>query len=356
MPYIQEISFFHGCGHAENCIWAFAGEMPDDSTRQGLPTINFVRFMNTIDEGYTDETTELHYRKIQCSSCDGTLGESIDPLIPLPEAVLDERRMLWRGIVTSFEFHCQVLRLAESVETARNLRLGDEQEQLEKRLVTKQLEEFNQDNQCYLHQKELLSHRNTIFDMERKESDSKLRQANQKRRLFQAFNTLRQIQEHNGVENKVYMLAPGWDTDLLAIATVSQAAFKDSPVGDEECSICFRDLYSGRARKLPCGHVWHHGCITEWLQTKRSCPMCRANYKILRPPAWTSNLEVERAQRNLRELLDVATGIELLDDSDGGLDSEWADEDGKDNSDDGEFHIFVEQLFLEDERRFEDVF
>lgn len=36
--------------------------------------------------------------------------------------------------------------------------------------------------------------------------------------------------------------------------------------------------------KLPCGHMFCSGCLEEWAQRDRTCPMCR---KEFRPPALT---------------------------------------------------------------------
>jgi len=48
---------------------------------------------------------------------------------------------------------------------------------------------------------------------------------------------------------------------------------------DEEpltCSICRSDITEGCiVRELRCSHVYHAGCIDQWLSTHSSCPMCR---------------------------------------------------------------------------------
>ncbi|GBG75339.1 hypothetical protein CBR_g19973 [Chara braunii] len=46
-----------------------------------------------------------------------------------------------------------------------------------------------------------------------------------------------------------------------------------SPV---ECSIC-RELLDAwtTGRQMPCGHVYHQGCIFSWLKRRNSCPVCR---------------------------------------------------------------------------------
>ncbi|XP_022751574.1 E3 ubiquitin-protein ligase ATL9-like [Durio zibethinus] len=42
------------------------------------------------------------------------------------------------------------------------------------------------------------------------------------------------------------------------------------------CAICLEGLSMDSCRKTPCSHVFHGGCIAQWLWRKRSCPMCRS--------------------------------------------------------------------------------
>uniref|UniRef100_K4AYN5 RING-type domain-containing protein n=1 Tax=Solanum lycopersicum TaxID=4081 RepID=K4AYN5_SOLLC len=51
------------------------------------------------------------------------------------------------------------------------------------------------------------------------------------------------------------------------------------PFTDEAryCAVCLYDVISGEnCRKLPkCGHVFHVECVDAWLQSNRTCPLCR---------------------------------------------------------------------------------
>ncbi|KAK6142325.1 hypothetical protein DH2020_022673 [Rehmannia glutinosa] len=51
----------------------------------------------------------------------------------------------------------------------------------------------------------------------------------------------------------------------------------DSSGDDESCCICLEDLNSCDEALLstPCSHVFHSSCITKWLTTSHSCPICR---------------------------------------------------------------------------------
>ena len=44
----------------------------------------------------------------------------------------------------------------------------------------------------------------------------------------------------------------------------------------EPCSICLEPLCKGElALTLTCGHLYHEGCIHEWLGRKEFCPLCK---------------------------------------------------------------------------------
>ncbi|GAM27546.1 hypothetical protein SAMD00019534_107220 [Acytostelium subglobosum LB1] len=42
---------------------------------------------------------------------------------------------------------------------------------------------------------------------------------------------------------------------------------------NDDCAIC-RDRMDS-AKKLPCGHIFHHSCLRSWLEQQTSCPTCR---------------------------------------------------------------------------------
>nr|CAB3446308.1 unnamed protein product [Digitaria exilis] len=47
----------------------------------------------------------------------------------------------------------------------------------------------------------------------------------------------------------------------------------------EQCSVCLEDFEAGEmVRRLPaCGHLFHVECIDMWLDSHRTCPVCRCN-------------------------------------------------------------------------------
>ncbi|KAI3447033.1 hypothetical protein Pfo_003698 [Paulownia fortunei] len=47
-------------------------------------------------------------------------------------------------------------------------------------------------------------------------------------------------------------------------------------VGGGHCTVCMEGFRLGGAGKqVPCGHVFHENCISQWLSIHNSCPLCR---------------------------------------------------------------------------------
>jgi hypothetical protein len=50
------------------------------------------------------------------------------------------------------------------------------------------------------------------------------------------------------------------------------------PLVNEECNICFEDLYDERNFKYKCNHGnFCYNCICEWDKRMDNCPLCRAS-------------------------------------------------------------------------------
>lgn len=50
---------------------------------------------------------------------------------------------------------------------------------------------------------------------------------------------------------------------------------------DRVCSICYDDMADGsHAKRLPCGHVYHRGCLRRWFEKHAICPYCRAELDV----------------------------------------------------------------------------
>jgi chaperonin cofactor prefoldin len=335
MSYFQEISFFHDCGHTELRFWLdpLAYRPPPRTTRRILPGIVFV-FVNDLDESYTEETTEVHYQQRFCSSCQ---GKTIEQPNQAEVEALNEIRALWHEIVSSFRVQFDNLdQMVEQAADDRNT-LVTEQAQLQRRL--EELQQLNEERpRCnapsfrevfgdtifletmdaaetnaeikremiqyeVYHQEGKVQNRLEEVAEEIAYLELEISQAMVEKNYFLAFKELRKLQEVNGVplREQTHMLASSWSNSLLTTETAPPPSEDGTSKEEENCSICFSDLYSDRCRSLPCGHLWHGDCITQWFEAHDTCPMCRAPYKILRSPPWDNEAQVDAAIATLGE-------------------------------------------------------
>lgn len=68
---------------------------------------------------------------------------------------------------------------------------------------------------------------------------------------------------------------PGMSTSQLA--QLGETRWSAAGCGESEmCAVCLCDLeYGDRVRRLPkCSHVFHVGCIDQWLLRRAACPLC----------------------------------------------------------------------------------
>jgi len=65
----------------------------------------------------------------------------------------------------------------------------------------------------------------------------------------------------------------------VAIDTLPSIHIAEEDLEDENnrsCCICFGDHnLSEKVARLPCGHLFHHACVGEWLHKHCTCPFCR---------------------------------------------------------------------------------
>jgi E3 ubiquitin-protein ligase RNF115/126 len=78
----------------------------------------------------------------------------------------------------------------------------------------------------------------------------------------------------NQLENTGPPPATTTQLENLPIVTISEADVERNL----ECAICFDDFQlNDKGRRLPCKHIFHEPCITEWLKLHGTCPICRKN-------------------------------------------------------------------------------
>uniref|UniRef100_A0ACD5ZL49 Uncharacterized protein n=1 Tax=Avena sativa TaxID=4498 RepID=A0ACD5ZL49_AVESA len=60
------------------------------------------------------------------------------------------------------------------------------------------------------------------------------------------------------------------------LPTVVVAEADTARGGAAQCAVCKEGIEAGEgARRLPCAHLYHDGCILPWLAIRNTCPLCR---------------------------------------------------------------------------------
>eukprot|EP00591_Stephanopyxis_turris_P001407 CAMPEP_0195508188 /NCGR_PEP_ID=MMETSP0794_2-20130614/1470_1 /TAXON_ID=515487 /ORGANISM="Stephanopyxis turris, Strain CCMP 815" /LENGTH=339 /DNA_ID=CAMNT_0040635093 /DNA_START=237 /DNA_END=1256 /DNA_ORIENTATION=- len=107
----------------------------------------------------------------------------------------------------------------------------------------------------------------------------------------------------------------------LPTVTVSKEDLLDE--NNRECCICFEDNTLGsKVTRLPCGHLFHRPCISEWLHKHCTCPICRFELETDNPTYERGRLERMRHRKpryhkyelermSIRELHDLMSRLNL---------------------------------------------
>eukprot|EP00741_Cyanophora_paradoxa_P010523 tig00000158_g10175.t1 len=62
-----------------------------------------------------------------------------------------------------------------------------------------------------------------------------------------------------------------------AAASITSQAYTLTENHPDACSICLDPLSKGcEVNSLPCSHIFHRNCISQWLPDHPECPVCRA--------------------------------------------------------------------------------
>jgi E3 ubiquitin-protein ligase ATL41 len=106
------------------------------------------------------------------------------------------------------------------------------------------------------------------------------------------------VRRSEAAESAAAAAPPGTETDKKrsvgldadAIAALPEFGYRKGEDNEEEeereCAVCLAAMVEGEAaRRLPrCAHVFHRGCVDVWLRERSTCPVCRAEVVVCRPP------------------------------------------------------------------------
>ncbi|KAJ0260272.1 C3HC4-type RING finger protein [Hirschfeldia incana] len=87
-----------------------------------------------------------------------------------------------------------------------------------------------------------------------------------------------QAAQNNGFQLKPYLMTVNvvLVQDMFHKIPVSCFPGKETLKKETTCAICLEDLWTNKQLKLPhCSHQFHFRCISKWLQSRNSCPLCR---------------------------------------------------------------------------------
>ncbi|KXL44257.1 hypothetical protein M433DRAFT_135190 [Acidomyces richmondensis BFW] len=128
---------------------------------------------------------------------------------------------------------------------------------------------------------------------------------NQEERIFNAmriYNTIYHHRRHHNypgsydltrflqLRNSNESYDPNYYINLPAVgaSTAEEHRLSEREVSEEDrgedgratCPICMEEVQTRTSvTVMPCGHWYHHDCISEWLKENRSCALCRTSIK-----------------------------------------------------------------------------
>jgi hypothetical protein len=79
----------------------------------------------------------------------------------------------------------------------------------------------------------------------------------------------------------------GHDASVRAAPASAIASLPSAPLMEDstdeageanDCTICLEPMAKGaECSQLPCSHVYHTACVSEWLRHVNTCPVCKAS-------------------------------------------------------------------------------
>ena len=155
------------------------------------------------------------------------------------------------------------------------------------------------------------------------------------------------------------------------LAKLQVVAFSDLQTDEKNCSICLDEfLAESQLYTIPCKHLFHKECLTDWVAENYKCPVCRgeiAKYKVDFEEPFAEQIEENFAEPNEERVPDIqedhgdfVLNVYNVDENnviynivinDEALDREEVDEDDEDEEEDAHeqpaSEAFHEQLACE---------
>lgn len=88
------------------------------------------------------------------------------------------------------------------------------------------------------------------------------------------------------------------------IEALNSSFYRKEGASVEICSICYLELATGdEIFKLQCNHLFHRGCLEEWLKRNSLCPLCRKEVRAgdARPDESLQHVELQEIYDNEQE-------------------------------------------------------
>jgi hypothetical protein len=79
---------------------------------------------------------------------------------------------------------------------------------------------------------------------------------------------------------------------------IRKGDYSDAIGRGEICSVCLNKTNDLNSVKLNCGHIFHKSCISKWIKTKNTCPLCRTVITTKLEPNSDSNAETDEDYQN----------------------------------------------------------
>jgi hypothetical protein len=101
-------------------------------------------------------------------------------------------------------------------------------------------------------------------------------------RVLLATNSLGSLSVDEDLDGSIetYFFAPqgkgGRPAAKAAVEGLPTVVVAEADAARVSCAVCKDGVEAGeRARRLPCAHLYHDGCILPWLAIRSTCPLCR---------------------------------------------------------------------------------